>query len=247
MKWFHTALKRSRDDARKMSEVDPLDAQASTRKIPGRIHNSRRVRLTPPHSRVFHPFADDRLARRLDGARTDLPALGSIVRIVHSMVLVAEVGHNLFPGRTLPGISRDVQALEPVHDGCSALVFEPMCPLRMLFFSRRGLGGAPCVGEVSQVLRGMVEVQDHRVKAAEVASRQIFQPRSAIAQGDPRLRSAMPTWPAWWRNGSATASCPSRLATYRACHGGRRPFGSSATHQRPLFYEKFHPLSRRSH
>ena len=49
------------------------------------------------------------------------------------MVLVPEVGHDRLPGRPRPGISLDIQTLEPLQDCCSALVFEPVCPLRVLF------------------------------------------------------------------------------------------------------------------
>jgi hypothetical protein len=45
MKWFHNALNRSRDHSRKTSEVDPRGAQASSRRLRGRIRHSRLARL----------------------------------------------------------------------------------------------------------------------------------------------------------------------------------------------------------
>jgi len=51
--------------------------------------------FAPAHAAAFETIGHHRLARALDRSRADLPAVGPIVRIVHAMVMVAEVADAL--------------------------------------------------------------------------------------------------------------------------------------------------------
>ena len=75
MKWFNNALNCSKDQSQKTSEVDPLGAQASSRKIRGRIRNSRRARLNGDKGISPIPVPHS-ITGLIPFSHTDTPATG---------------------------------------------------------------------------------------------------------------------------------------------------------------------------
>jgi hypothetical protein len=62
----------------------------------------------PDHARLFETSADDMFAATLDGAGANLPTVGSIAIIAHTMLVIAEVSDNVTQARLMSSVGLEV-------------------------------------------------------------------------------------------------------------------------------------------
>lgn len=135
----------------------------------------------PAHAGAFEALGDEAFAAGLDGAGADLPAVGEVAWVVHSMLMVAEV-LSLFaidlapPAAPAPGIE-----LFPLRqEGRAPCVFQLMTPLLGERCSRRGIVGMTSSRERGNVLTRVKEVE-YRCRQRKGLALTIFQAAAGIA------------------------------------------------------------------
>ena len=135
----------------------------------------------PTHAGAFESLGDEALAAGLNGARADLPAVRVVTRIVHAMLMVAEV-LSLFaidlapPAAPVVGIE-----LFPLRqEGRAPCVLQMMTPLLGERCGGRGVVGMTSSGERGNVLTRVKEVE-HRCRRRKGLALTIFQAAARIA------------------------------------------------------------------
>src|SRR5262249_43427087 len=145
----------------------------------------------PPHPAPLRTLAHHRLTPALHRARTDLPTLRHVRRVVHPIHLVLEIPHHAamaLPRRRTPAAQVHPAQLPPHRRTPPPL--QPPAPARPLRLRRRRVLGVPRLGQVPQVLRHVVEVQDHRLHTREVGPQEVLQPAPPVRHRHPPVRLA---------------------------------------------------------
>jgi hypothetical protein len=139
-------------------------------------------------SREAPPYPDHHaFARRLHRARADLPSFGAVRRIVPPMHLILEVRHRRLPHLASRTARRPGLAPRLLQQHPAPFVLEAVGPLLRMRLGRLRAGAVQGLGQVPQVFRGMVGVEDHGIETAEVRPQPVLQPRPAVREPDPPL------------------------------------------------------------
>ncbi len=142
----------------------------------------------PAHARAFESLRDEAFATGFDGAGAYLPAVGEITRVVHPVLVVAEV-LSLFPigftSPTPPAVN--VEFFPGDQQRGAAFVFQLMTPLRGERRSGCGIIRMTGSGERGHVLARVKEIE-HRRRLGKRFAEKILESVAGIADGELLLR-----------------------------------------------------------
>ncbi len=143
----------------------------------------------PAHAGAFESLRDEALAAGLDRSGADLPAVGEVARIVHPMLMVAEVLGLLPIGLTPPSAPAfGVELLPLGQERGAAGVLQVMTPLLGERCGGRGIVGVTSSRERGHMLAGVKETE-HRGRQRKGFALKLFEPLAGITDRELLLGS----------------------------------------------------------
>ena len=138
----------------------------------------------PAHAGAFKALGDEAFAAGFDRTGADLPTIGAIARVIHPVLMVAEVLHLFTISFAAPATPAMGLELFPFgQERRASLVFQLMAPLLRECSRGRRIVRMTRSGERRDVFAGVKEVE-HRRCQGEGFALKVFESIAGVADGE---------------------------------------------------------------